>query len=58
MNLGGAASQDSGHPELARKIAASEIGNLAFLVTAQGRSNFPAISSRSLGPRSLGQLIQ
>jgi hypothetical protein len=48
MNLGGAASQDSGHPELARMIAASEISNLAFLVTAQGA---PFTESRMATPR-------
>jgi hypothetical protein len=38
----------SGHPELARMIAASEIGNLAFLVTAQGA---PFTESRMATPR-------
>jgi hypothetical protein len=35
MNLGRCGFQDSGHLELARMIAASEIGNLPFLVTVQ-----------------------
>ena len=38
----------SGHPELARMIAASEIGNLAFLITAQGA---PFTESRMATPR-------
>jgi hypothetical protein len=49
MNLGGAASQDSGHPELARMIAASEIGNLAFLITAQS-APFKLTSAVSAAP--------